>query len=473
MVAENLPSLIDRINDMTEHVLCHVQQRPKLDDGRMLVVLDFYVQLFTLWEKIMRWCIEKSSHRLFKSSRRDCYTTFKDDVDKLQNWCQSLHWKTVSDMDGRIVSIAGAIQSMATEVEEIRKTVAPAREYYRDSNAEPRVAGERSLLNNVDAVTLEKAFMRAFANSFRTIGHHGFNSLVETISQVEDGLVPKAESPPLLEYAATTSDDHLYLREADRSISIAEEQSENEVIKREAVQEWSSKLEDWYPPGHIVLFFEDTEKPQIGEEIETRLADWMLASTESRWLYLEIQDTGRNDIGLSTQIAARAVACASALDYPIVSYFCSLPRGNIPAGRIAETIALCELMAALIRQLTGLLPSEVPTDAAVNLQRQAFESLDGTLRTWEGMLQLFDTLLSVVPTPLLIVIDSLEWLSHGATVGKVAAVMSSIRRHTDERGGFKVLLTTAQMAPAVVSMLRQGESYELDEKELQSQLVDI
>jgi len=153
---------------------------------------------------------------------------------------------------------------------------------------------------------------------------------------------------------------------------------------------------------------------------------------------------------------------------PIISWFCSHPpKERVPEPRKPETVGLCEMMASLVRQLMTLLPEELPDDAP-DLSAIRFGRLDGTLRTWEEMLQVFADLLSLAPPDLLVVLDGLDRLDSQYTSSRTEQLVTVICRRVDrlataDAGVMKVLLTTAGHCRGVVPCLRPGEHFVREE----------
>jgi hypothetical protein len=242
----------------------------------------------------------------------------------------------------------------------------------------------------------------------------------------------------------------------------------NESVVQTAtrIRDFSQKLDDWYPDGQMLVPTYPTDLNLLHSDLVLRLIQWVV-QPQSQVLYLELPTTP-GEPAPSTLIAAHLVSVAVQTNRPLLSYSCALPRGKMPEGRIPETIALCELMASLIRQLTMMLPEQLPTGCP-DLSAERFAKLDGTLNTWSEMLSLFGDLIKPVQESLFIIIDGLHWLDSPYTEAKLKSLLDLIRYQmnkaceTDNKPNkgktIKMLLTTGGHARGVVPWLRRGEHY--------------
>lgn len=235
--------------------------------------------------------------------------------------------------------------------------------------------------------------------------------------------------------------------------------SSEELQTRETVLNASEKLDDWFLEGQATLDIDLISTCLLEDSIARQLQQWLVQPT-SRILCLETP-VKQEDIEMSTFIAAQFISVATEMDMPLLSFFCSLPRGPLPPGRIPETVALCELTASLMRQMIAILPEPLPAGCP-DLRLQRFEGLDGTLRSWDQILEVFTDLLTLMPPTLLIVIDGIQWLDSAHTCSKIGELVAAIKNGA--RGSIlegervaKALFTTAGHSRGVVPLLHHGE----------------
>lgn len=147
-----------------------------------------------------------------------------------------------------------------------------------------------------------------------------------------------------------------------KEVKIVEDE---EVCTKTALVHASSKLEDWHPSGHTVIPCA-IDSAQLLPEAGTDALSAFLRQNSSHVLYLQVSATasGLDATALSTVIASHMVSLATSVQYPCISYFCSLPRpppthnpDKKPGWR--EQAALTELVSSLVRQLIVLLLDNV------------------------------------------------------------------------------------------------------------------
>ncbi|KAK4540420.1 hypothetical protein LTR36_009277 [Oleoguttula mirabilis] len=457
-MARNLPLIIEELNVIVGIVRQHLQQGRKARGSAIVVVAELYIKIFNLLANVMEWCTTNTWKRALKTARRDCYSEFADDLKKIREWSNYVFWDTVSEMACGQAALAEKMDMMRKEL----STAAPrAVEFYAETKAEERkalVEGEQRVLaaSDTQAIMHEWAdmFIAKFHESFRSMGQDQYvmmNGMVGTVRDQQSATSGRPES------RVPSQGD---LRDEANLQSETAKPSGNEVRSRDEIQQHSSKLEDWYPDGHMILPVNPTDRPFLDDFIASKLTEW-LKREGSHVLCLDLQHVAGDD-PLSTYIAATVVSLALGAPFQTISYFCSIPpRAEVPEGRAPETIGLCELMASLVRQSVALLPDELPAQLP-DFGAYRFELLDGTLRTWDAMLGLFDDLLLLAPPAMLIVLDGLQWLDGQYTTLRVQELLSVIRRHVDRPptsalGGMKLLLTTAGHAREVVPCSKPGE----------------
>jgi hypothetical protein len=121
-----------------------------------------------------------------------------------------------------------------------------------------------------------------------------------------------------------------------------------------------------------------------------------------------------------------------------ISYFCNTSHEDPPVGRSRETVGLAQLMYALLKQLVGYLPAQLPHGHSLGQDR--FDALDGTLRTWPEALTLFEELIAMASPPyLLFAIHGIEQVEDVYTSEPLESLMAALRRLLeDEAKGLKL-----------------------------------
>jgi hypothetical protein len=121
-----------------------------------------------------------------------------------------------------------------------------------------------------------------------------------------------------------------------------------------------------------------------------------------------------------------------------ISYFCNTTHEDPPVGRSRGTVGLAQLMYALLKQLVGFLPAQLPHGHSFGQDR--FDALDGTLRTWPEALTLFEELIAMASPPyLLFAIHGIEQVEDVYTSEPLESLMAALRRLLeDEAKGLKL-----------------------------------
>lgn len=141
----------------------------------------------------------------------------------------------------------------------------------------------------------------------------------------------------------------------------------------------------------------------------------------------------------------------------VISYFCQLTRGEIlRSGNTRESQALISLVYSLLRQMIEELPMEFESESKFNGER--FSRLDGTLKTWNEAVDLFNDLLQFMLKILLCVIDGFQWLDDRSTDKYLKDFVKILRGGAvPSSNAFKVLLTTTGRSRALLGELAQTE----------------
>lgn len=168
-------------------------------------------------------------------------------------------------------------------------------------------------------------------------------------------------------------------------------------------------------------------------------------------------------------LTSNYVQAAKLSGMPCISYFCAIANETPPPGRLRETMGLVSLLYGMIKQLILYLPLRMVSSASV-LDIQQFGRLDGTLRTWEAALTLFDNLLDLVEPPfMLIAIHGLEMLEHEATNKYLGTLLLKLKDRTQGRKSdepndtiFKVLLTTCGISHVLANHLEEDDILDLN-----------
>lgn len=480
-MAAGLPKIMDELNAIINDVAIKVKLYPEAQMKR--VVMELYTRIFDLLARLMKWYTK--NHHLWKLMKKDCYADFEMALRDIRNWAQIVN-------NGAWNNFVLESRRANTEAHDARKVERIAQERYmedklqiamdyyemKDSTATQQAIQQarRELLSpEAHVKVLADALVNRIFQRFDDAGAGQAYILASSASSMAVNIVESSMANPLLRTldsppsyakdvvmlgpASTTSmnyDPSSPAQDTDIGASLAR------LKTKEEVDHLSRRFDEWYPEGRLLPVQYDhtpASRPTLHESIASRLLQWMKA-TESKVLCIQLpyDPTPRS---VSSQIAAHVVSSAYDVDYPIVSYFCTLPR-SVTEGRSAQTTALCEMLACLIRQLVMALPETLPESSPVVLTAARFDSIVGTLKTWHPMVNLFADLLSLIPTGMLVVIHGMQCLNSEHTTSPIQDFLAVLRKRLDSKDDTaghttKVLFVMEGQSRAVVPWLQRWE----------------
>lgn len=154
----------------------------------------------------------------------------------------------------------------------------------------------------------------------------------------------------------------------------------------------------------------------------------------------------------ASAIAAKVINTVRKTRIAIVAFFFHLDDGTgEELGSVAttpcqsqEAAMAVDFLYSLIRQVIDQLPHRLEIPGKIWVTR--FESLDGSLETFDLALTILEQLLDQAPATLIIVVDGLEQVDHSEAEPWVTKVLLLLQQATiDTRGKkkIKILYTTA------------------------------
>ncbi|KAM0717240.1 hypothetical protein Q7P37_007092 [Cladosporium fusiforme] len=472
-MAVGLPKIVDELNSIVSDVAKKISLFPQATSQIRRTLIELYTRVFDLFAKLMKWYTSK--RKLWKLLKRDCYGDFEKLLQEIRIWSDAVTRETWNNFALESRLNHDQQQEFLKRLDE--KLEALNKYHQCQRNADVLEAIQRAHLLRTDPTAHHDLLADSLVNKLLRRFHDVESNQTQTLLSMSETSSLASGSPTAMVdqdtdfysvrphdvatqslFTVTTDADAGSQRLDEDSLRIPEQRS------REDIERCSRALDDWYSEGDMhPLHLSQRPKvpPFMHESISTRIVEWV-RSTESRALCIQLAySVGSNSFGGS--IASYVVSSAWEADYPTISHFCSLPRTGVDPGRSPETIALCAMMASLIRQLIMILPDSLPESAA-DMDKARFARLDGTLRTWGDMISLFTELLSLVPGSTLIVIHGLQLLDHKDTMGPIEKFLAAIRNRMNARDQIpkqivKALFVTEGQARAVVPWLdvQRGE----------------
>jgi hypothetical protein len=480
-MATGLPKIVDELNAIVSDLAEKIKIYPQAKRQMRRVLIELYTHIFDLLARLMKW-YSKNNH-CWKLLKKDCYGNFQQDLHNIRSWVDIVNKGAWNNM---VLEMRHAHDDDRESRKEDRGIQHRFREdmleagrklYEEQQNTRMQQAIQQEQMKLLTSEAYKKSFaelvVATLAENFDIVGINQTNVLTSMITsdpsnhrylaaQTDRGQLRLRN--PVGEYSPTTQSfleavsGDTHVRELDTSaLSLANK----DVQSREDVERYSRPLDDWYPEGlthPAQTSAVSTGRPALHESIAARIVAWVRGDG-SQVLCIQLPYK-QDQTSVGRDIASYVVSSAWEAGHPIISHFCLLPR-TVAEDRSPQTVALCEMMLSITRQLVLLLPSTLPK-TAVSLDEARFASLDGTLRTWDRMVALFTDLLSLIEQSLLIVISGLQRLDGRITTPLVENLLAVIRRRIEDPGRpttqtVKVLFVTEGQARAVVPWLRRGE----------------
>jgi hypothetical protein len=478
-MATGLPKIVDELNAIITDVANKFEIYPDAKRQMKRIVIELYTRIFDLLAQIMKW-YSKNNHA-WKTMKKDCYNDFAHALQDIRNWVDLVN-------KGAWNNFVLELRSANDEHRDTQETRDRAQDHFREDmrriaekyaeaqdNAALQQAAQQAQLEHLSSPAFQQSLadvmMSKFFQRFDEMGASQVHTLVsmagsmssDTASMAVPRMIGGQSNIDIVgvqsnQYLPAVAFDpvHATFGSPDRSPlhSVS-------LKTRGDVELHSRNLNDWFTEGHVHpvhLSHSSPSRSALHESIASRLLQWNKA-TESSVLCIQLPfDPARGSVG--SRIASYMVSTACEVGYPIISYFCALPRqDNVEEGRTPHTIALCGMMACLIRQLVELLPDTLPESSSNVIDDARFKALDGTLKTWNKMLSLFADLLSLIPRSMLIVIHGMQRLNSGDTTDQIQALLDVLRNQICERRPqtVKILFVTEGQSRALVPWLRRGE----------------
>lgn len=209
-------------------------------------------------------------------------------------------------------------------------------------------------------------------------------------------------------------------------------------------------------------------------EVIQRLAEWTMStpdsaggggnnsSTASNILWIDgpplVADDLDNEISL---LSATVVSMADRSSVPVMSYFCELRRREAlrPGVRSMEMQGFLAMVYSLLRQMVETLMPVIEVDPAdgeeVDFSAERFARLDGTIETWDQVVDLFKDVVPLCPGRVFVVIDGLHWVDGRDTEAYIEQLVGLLRENGKR---FKVLFTTSGRVPTLRKVIKPEEA---------------
>jgi hypothetical protein len=406
----------------------------------------------------VKWYSQRSRKRLLMSFNEQLlpkYQHYVDDIRSISSMIQR----------GTHFHVAKTVSALPKSIEEIREMVVYFMEVQKETSR--RSDEQWDIFHKAQEcwnTMLKEQSDMFFSNMSLQLGQHCSNGLGRPIKEILDR---EAIDSVQNELRFQSKDESLQCRTLIQSAGTNPETSaldKNPHHTKSDIEEASEVLNKYFSYDQCQCITSGEESFADIEAIQ-RLQSWT-AMPKSAFLGVAGPSYWKHN-SPTQLIASHYVQAAGTSGIPCISYFCQLSDDDPPEGRLRETVGSVAMLYGLMRQLIFYLPRQL-SQSPVQIQRDRFDVLDGTLRTWKEALSLFDDLLRCIkPSSLLCTIHGIETLEHIATIESLILLMKLLRSHmgsgpTISPNVFKVLLTTSGVSQTVGMMLGEDEILDIN-----------
>ncbi|KAK2601175.1 hypothetical protein N8I77_010643 [Diaporthe amygdali] len=403
-------------------------------DNMIEAISEFYGRIFLYLSSVMEWIMEKRRTRFIASFNEDLVERFEDDIkrisksaERIRNLAQQssraearYHRLETENADRDIrLGLRGLARQNAEIIHDLEVIKRQQAQIEKHRQQEPR--HQKQLGYNVKLFLEERT-------RHEHIAHYSLNIV----------------NPHQAEFLVQSG---LQLEELDQ---VAEVSSSNEVALN------SRHLEDFFSRDRVRLRANDSASMPFEPEIIARITDWSKCeAVPMLWIDGPAMDCEEEHNPL-TMLATQLIELTAASRLHVISYFCEISRTVKEVER--ETQATVALIYSLIRQLIELLPPEF--EAPVDLSEARFRHLDGTLKSCDEAMRMFQGVLDLVPAAsVFCFIDGLHLMDDERVEESLQLFLRQLRCGY---GKLRVLFTTSGRSACLAKELKVEETLMID-----------
>lgn len=433
---------IVEINDAVGTVQGQVYDEPDIQ----MLTMRVYAQVLTYLAKFMAWFLEKSRTRFLKSFNEKALQFLEGDLLQIKTTTATLAQRTNLRMGADIKDIKTVTKELNNKLmgpDTIRDAIQSS--YY--SLQQMTQDTTKETLQNI-----MQEFMRKFVcgdGMTRLLEHHASKVLE---AQITSPVTPTLQGPgderwtEDIEAGSAIATGGVIIPPAGTSPPTRLEfQHSGADIKLE-----SGHFEDYFDWDNVNPYPEAFSDVVVADEVFiSRLGDFT-THMDSGVLYGCALDSANPDAPNSLRIAAGEYATLARQRAAVLSYFVQTRHETPPAHRTRESMELCAVLYALLRQVIQLLPARFASPRPMSLAKSRLDALDGTFRTWDEANALLVDLVSCLELPLLLlVVDGLNMVeddTESNSNARLERLVDSIHRVVasarEQKRIIKVLFTT-------------------------------
>lgn len=415
-----------------------------------MLTMRVYAQVLTYLAKFMIWFLESSRTRFLKSFNEKSLQTFQGDLVQIKATTTTLAQRVSLRMGMDVKAIRTVIEEIHDDAKYSIRMQQDLADEVRSSNDSLKDAVHSSLYSFYqETQESTKEVLQDFAQEFmrRFVCADGMTRLLEYHASKALERITTSPNPVLQE---------LTHRKWPRDMESGESTATGEAItlglehSGVAMKLESRHLEDYFNWDHVNPYPEASPEALVADTgFISRLRDFT-ARKDSGVFYGSALDPLSPDAPNRLRTAAGQYVTLARQRAAVLSYFVQTSHETPPANRTRESMELCAVLYALLRQGIQYLPARFTSPRPMWFAKPRLDVLDGTFRTWDEANSLLVDLVSCIELPLVVlVIDGLNLVEDDAASNSNArierlidSIHAAIATGREQKRIIKVLFTT-------------------------------
>lgn len=429
-----------------------------------------YARVLEYLSKFMVWFSESSRTRFLKSFNEKSLQLFQADLAHIRATTTTLAQRISNRMGADVKAIKTITTEMSDDTKYLIRMQQDVAEDWRARDEHLLDHIHNSLFNlyqktQEGAKETLKELMHEFVrtvvsseNMTQLLEQHASRALVRITSPVVPDL-PLQESNSWPERPAGSPS-----RSAIEACTPPAHGLDSLELRGADIKFESRQFEDCFDWDHINPYPEASELLVADPDFVTRLADFT-AHPSSGVLYGCAWGSVKSDAPNDLRRAAAQYATLTRRRAAVLSYFVQTRHKAPPPGRTRESMELCAVLYAMLRQIVHLLPAHFVSPRPISFTESRLARLDGTFRTWEEANTLLVDLVCCLDLPLLLLVvdglniveDDVESNSNGRLERLVESIQEIVASSKEKQRTIKVIFTTNGLSRVLAKKLDEKD----------------
>ncbi|KAK7413762.1 hypothetical protein QQX98_007329 [Neonectria punicea] len=402
-------------------------------------VAELYAHIFLFLSNVMDAFMRKRYRKMLDSFNENIYKKFEDDIQKINAKASEI--RSIVSQSSR-----AEVRHTRVQLERLDRDVRVGLQGDARHRAEMQEYASRIERELHQAQIERQELIEAGRQVKELTSRLEFMLEQQGQASINDRRAEIAASRKLLNFPQAN-----LVMARSRNIPLTIEYAADDVARN------SMHLEAFFDRDRVRIPCDRFAPARIPRETLSRLIEWS-ADLASQMLWIEGPPSEADGIENPLSIfAASFVDLASQSGFPVMSYFCELPRHHQLRPDSDESPVMqgvISLVSALLRQMIELVLPIFETET--DLSEARFRLFAGTAGSWDEAMALFRDLGKLMPPRLFCVIDGLHWFDD-RTVEKYLADLVQVLRNCE----FKTLWTTTGRSASLRDEVSLSETLQM------------